>query len=612
MGAVPSRESLMRGFFQLPDCGRRHGMVLIPLIEEFFPSPDCLLLRQLLETRKDPFVHYNHCYDEGFARHEDATGPEEVSCTAATDPLSSSSGQGPSSALEPTACDAAAAAASVAEAPGGGEDKWRDDQYTPLDCTLEEFYQTYVRREDDLNILDTDKQMFELYAKDPRALRPVPCAIAFTSSCPCAHTASNNEVVQDDGGGGGGLMDAEGKGEGHAGATTATVDAVTTGGNDILRESTLLFGMQLQVVGLVADVSRFNRRTYEGATSEGALQLQMFLSKSVGDQNVAYAFLAALYTYVRQWREALAGLMGNRECENLSQNRAWANQHELGFLTSPTTVSNEQLWHLPPISAVITATRRTNIPILCFYRCLRAVLLRVVNMVKCGEGSEAGDMGCFRCAAHDRPSHHTDGRTTREPLSTLEGFVRGFVGCIPTENPEKSIDSGDVLHMWLDNSKMITHIPEEVVACAVVCIAQCADCQDCTVSIIRPRRPTTQAADTSSTSKNRRRNAPRRPKRSTAPSIVDTGSYPATGLIQTFDGFSGTATSAGPAKETGAQVGHVTADSRGQENKLRGALGQSIVVEAWPEDGIDLIAISDSLGRPADHQVHPHWVVGPS
>ncbi|AAZ11048.1 uncharacterized protein TEOVI_000421100 [Trypanosoma equiperdum] len=581
MGAVPSRESLSRGLCRLPDYGQKHKMVLIPLTKEFFPSPDCLPLRQLFEARKDPFVHYYHTFDESFTRVQ-PSGDKVRSASATTS--------------------------------GDGNSVWHAEEFVPLNCTPEEFYDAYVTRARKSLIFDTDKQMFDLNAQDPEALRPVPCAIAFVCGPAGSLPGSDNvgrppekgglymhgcdddaEFMKD-------AAEGEGEDDGVGGAAE---------GKSVLEESVVVCGLRLRVVGFVGDVNGILPRSCDDNLGEGPFQLQVFLNKSVGDHNFVHAFISAIYTYVAQWREALAGVMSVKDEARLAKQRR-DKMRDGGLTDSPDIDSNRDLL-LPPVGSVVIASRRANVPMLCFQRVLRATLSRLFAVAEADKATDPNGSFCSKCGNRSDHVSWLNKVGTEEPLNAPREDNETPEECATVFGPKTNFGMGDDLHMWLDNDVLFTRISQDAATRAVGCIARRMDCPDCITDIVRPKYFEMQEISDRDASTARTR---------TTVSVTETvGSLPPAIDARTHNTLNEAPVSilaSIPSRGTeSSQNGNSTAVAAAAaalkpHRKLNDRPGGAVVVEAWPEGGIDLVDFADSEDSTKDQQLHLYWVVGHS
>ncbi|KEG12628.1 hypothetical protein DQ04_01571110 [Trypanosoma grayi] len=143
MGAAPSTEVLRAAPFCPTRSGAGRVLALIPVTEEFFPSPDVPLFVQFYEARTDPYVRYylrNHC----FYPHNTSLGGN-----------------------------------SADENDTNGV---RLDQIPPAMCTRKEYYDWCMSAVGRNRRYHTNAELLQDYNAVPsrrHLIRPVPCAVVF-------------------------------------------------------------------------------------------------------------------------------------------------------------------------------------------------------------------------------------------------------------------------------------------------------------------------------------------------------------------------------------------------------------------------------------------------
>lgn len=593
MGAVPSRESLGRGLCQIPDYGQKHKMVLIPLTREFFPSPDCLLLRQLFEARRDPFVHYYHTFDEGFAKAQAPDPAVDADAAKLYD-------------LQGLVAPSTSASATAHLVEGK---VWRADHFVPFSCTLEEFYDSYVCRMGERRIYDTDEQMLRLCTRDPNAIRPVPCAVAFAyNSAPTPSVLGNKEAL------GGEVMlreDGSNSELGNSGGESRAEVGDAKGST--LEESSMLFGLYVRVVGFVGGVSDIYPHGCNDVLLEDTFQLQVFLNKSVGDHNFVHAFITAVYTYVRQWREAAVMHIGSIEDQRQPTGRGSVEVGEGGHSKVSSTMSGEKPLMTPPAASVVIACKRTNVPMLCFQRGLRAMLSRLLGIVESEGTSNPGGSCCCRCGRKNDCILQTHKLAAGVPLGTpQDGDTKVVSECSSAPSLEKTTMLENVFDMWLNGDVVFACIPKQIVARALECVGMRMGCPECIMDIVRPKRTETRAGCNTEV-----RTAQSNPHVGVARDVCS--------LHSTADAFcpqdavnalATTAAKGSSSKGYGGGLKVCDSEAAAAElpahQKLHDVLGETVVVEEWPVDGIDLVSFTNAKGDTIDRPAHLYWVVGRS
>ncbi|KAG8345213.1 hypothetical protein ERJ75_000356500 [Trypanosoma vivax] len=566
MGAVPSRESLRRGLYQTPDYGQRHHMVLIPLTKEFFPSSNCLLIRQLYESRRDPFVQYYHTYGEGFEDVQPGSGS--------------------------TGC---------------GATEWRADEFVPFNCAIEDFYQMYVCHAGESSLFDTDEDMIDAYLQNPGRLRPVPCAVAFASSVSSSNGTLTPLHVPD---GGASRFSKNGDFRNrYVDEGWGEVDECTRPGNefnDVLKESTVLSGMRVQVIGFFGDVSGFCSDAQRSKNPDDPTnRIQIFLDKSVGDHNFLHVCLAAMCTYAAQWRNAVMAFKGSRGGPEFPasqvESSCFQKQKRRNGPHSASVLSDVELPYLsPPVGPVIVKSRRANVPMLCFQRVLRSTLVRLVT--SCLE-TEGGGCACTTATSNKGTLGHScnpcsGGVTNQMHRNAVECGTEDSKSLLPVSFEEMNLVT-EVIKMWLDQGILTACIPQEIAERTMRCIVQRIGCQVCIVDILRPKRLDPQFHDDQDFSSIQQ-----------SANGVGGSDREASQLgstvppLESVDGAPSSPDTKGPRSKGKAFT---------QMRTLYDLPSEAVVVEAWPEEGVDLVTFSENNKSSVEGNRNLlYWVVGDS
>lgn len=559
MGAVPSRETHRRGFFQLPDYGSRQRMVLIPLTKAYFPSADCRLLRELFEVRCDPFVRYYFSYEENVR------------------PAGRSRSEG-----------GADAANSAARTNGTG-----DAETLPLvDFTSEEFYKAYVCRAGESRLFDTNRAMLDAYEQNPRRVRPVPCAVALiyefgpaVTTCSSEDQHGRKESLH---------LSNEDEGDEVGGGTSGRkhcTRTLMTGDGYMLEDCVDICDWKVQVVGFVGDVSAFSLDQEENDLVGRECQLQMFMRKSVGDHNYMNILFTAVYTYAAQWQDALVAEGRHKADVLLSVGQPQVKKKKKRDMR--LLFGGEAQWPLPPICSVFTVNRRENVPAMCFQRSVR-LMFYVMDIAMQENGDGDGEF-CGEEAFSCDVTKPLNGRTTPREEKASKSARDGEEDLLDVHSSLKGNTalSADDMRMYLKNDMVLTVFSEDLVARVVRHVVECIFRQIHPVDNAcnkRPLSPSFGVVDPLSAY----RLFPCRDTRGSE--AVDVSAIPV--VEKTTNGVFSNKVS-GVAKEmdtTGVAVQRFP--------------DEPVVVEAWPDEGVDLAALD--AGVNGDVAAHYFWVVGNS
>ncbi|ORC86707.1 uncharacterized protein TM35_000261590 [Trypanosoma theileri] len=637
MGAVPSRESLQRGLCPIPNYGQRQQIILIPLTKEFFPSADCPLMEQFCEARNDPFVRYYHCYGEDLTPNSNNHDNNN----------NDNNKKKKKDEKKKEDCECAM-------------DEWSAETFPSSTCTPAALYDAYVCRAGESQLFDTDQAMFTSYAENPQQLRPIPCAVAFayhpggtphsttTTTGPVLGCGNNNtQDNHEDGDIPHGVAGDDGEGsvrsvgaaqENHP--SSSSTHAVVHNGS-VVRGCVDVCGWRVHVVGFFGDVSALhpaspttttttptrNNNNNNNNINESVMRLQMFISKSVGDHNCMHVLYAALYTYVIQWREAAMNAL--RECRSLSET---ITQEE----SSPTSLSDtavtlktlneieienenennnnddddddEMTW--PPLCDVITTCRRSNVPMLCFQRSVRAMFMGmgiVSEDVRNTSLSEMDNVSTSLEANNTTTLHEQSAVSKSAPL----GISRSDGSEEETRVHYNTTDGGALeekfMTMWLEDNILFARIPEEVASSAVHYVVDCISRNEHPLGVLQtklsqhPSPPplvgSYEIGIRQSTSHAENGNS------SHSSNINNTTTTATTITTNTSMGLTGNDI----VNERAFKVVKGTCTVRIAVPQFPDEL---VVVESWPEEGI---SVSELKALACKHMnTHLYWVVGVS
>lgn len=459
MGAVPSRETTAQGLSRTPFYGQRHRIALVPLTQDYFPSPDCPLFTQFYEALCDPAVRYYHrILQEDAHTIYQADAPTNLDRSGTTERRDNSSDN-------PVAEGLRASPLSFPACP----------------THPEALYMQYITHGGEHLCYNSDAEMLEAYRRDPGAVAPLPCAVAFMYS-PAKHFPGSGE---DDNG------------------TAAPSESYPEGCVGVL-------GCYIKVTGFVGDLralrhanAMMNGSLVDGAppsgTSSKDMELHLYLTKSAGDQNRTHALFAAVYTYVEQWQracrhhtavfgdkgphvrgsataagrgEAMHNAESTRGChvmasedrfggKPLASLRTSTGLRRAQLFSSSGSVSNKRFlvnmrsdkvvghggtgddstgrggggwpthhlidWMPPPTRATRISSLRSNVPLLCFAREVRATLLGMYTCLAVAQEEDS-------VATDEKGTSLTSGRGST--LDPMQASLEGLLGWLEDVHPD--------------------------------------------------------------------------------------------------------------------------------------------------------------------------------
>ncbi|CCW62326.1 unnamed protein product [Phytomonas sp. EM1] len=275
MGGAPSRETLLRSIMveptAAPQVASKPRLVLVPLISDYFPSPNCPIFQKFLELRRDPNVLY-------YYRDASLTSVSERVVPA-----------------------------------GAGTDK---DLYS------------YYMSLGEQRLVETDEDLVELH-RAGRIFSPVPCVIAFTSTS--SHDKQGASCDSNFSATTAGLATSEKKNYSSSetkpdedpnmlkSTTTTSLSPVSQANT---RNTTLLhevesdpcvmandnvylprFNIHVRITGFIGDTQICSPSMSFSNSIRSPMEMGLFLSKSLGGNYRINVTLLAAYTYISQLKQ---------------------------------------------------------------------------------------------------------------------------------------------------------------------------------------------------------------------------------------------------------------------------------------------------------------------